>query len=78
MMDVEQIQAAVAIIEQNMKENKEDAGFVGAIGTILIATVGSLASIANSMEILTREVEQLKVEITILNAVNASEKVERR
>lgn len=57
MMDIEQIRCAVGIIEQNIKEGKEDPSFTGAIGTLLIATVGSLASISNSLEVMQRDLE---------------------
>jgi len=63
MIDIEQIRCAVALIEQKMAEEKHgERDFIMAVGTLMIAAIGSLASISNSLEVIQRDLDQLNRE----------------
>ena len=59
MIDLKQVQAAVAVIEQKLPGGQTDKELEKAIRTLLYATVSSIASIANSLEkIAAKEVKE--------------------
>jgi hypothetical protein len=62
MIDLQQIEAAGLILEKGLKDDSReaDATVKEAACTLLIATVQSLASIANSLEVIAVEHRRIK------------------